>query len=93
MDVNQLAIMTSALDAAVCKAGSQSALARLIGVTQRAVWRWVHEKKPLPAHHVLTVEAATGVSKHRLRPDIYGPEPATPPRPDHAADASMVPAR
>lgn len=27
--------------------------------------------KRLPAEHVLAVEAATGVSRHLLRPDIY----------------------
>ncbi|MPT48024.1 MAG: helix-turn-helix domain-containing protein [Sphingobium sp.] len=52
-------------------AGSQSALARLCGVGQPAVWKWLQSAKRLPAEYVLQVEAATGVSRHLLRPDIY----------------------
>ena len=61
----------AALDLAVTRAGSQSALARVCGVSQPAVWRWLSEAKQLPAEHVLDVEKATGVSRHDLRPDIY----------------------
>ena len=64
-----------ALRDAVKAAGGQSALARLIGTSQAAVWKWVSRRKDLPAEHVLTVEEATGISRHRLRPDVYGPEP------------------
>lgn len=53
--------------------GSQSAYARLCGVSQTAVWKWLQSGKRLPAEHVLTVEAETGVSRHLLRPDIYPP--------------------
>jgi DNA-binding transcriptional regulator YdaS (Cro superfamily) len=59
------------LQAAVARAGSQSALARVCGVSQTAVWKWLQSTKRLPAEYCLTVEAATGVSKHLLRPDIY----------------------
>lgn len=31
----------------------------------------MQDKKPLPPIHVLAVEAATGISRHDLRPDIY----------------------
>ena len=60
-----------ALSDAVTRSGSQSAFARLCGVSQTAVWKWLQSGKRLPAEHVLTVERATGVSKHLLRPDIY----------------------
>lgn len=60
---------------AVALAGSQSAFARICGVSQAAVWKWLQNGKRLPAEHVLTVEAATGVSRHLLRPDIYPVEP------------------
>ncbi|MBB5985330.1 transcriptional regulator [Sphingobium lignivorans] len=60
-----------ALERALEVAGSQSALARICGVSQTAVWKWVQSSKRLPAEHVLKVEAATGVSRHLLRPDIY----------------------
>lgn len=53
-------------------------MGRLVGVSQAAVWQWLKDEKPLPAEHVLAVEAATGVSRHDLRPDIYPRELAAP---------------
>ena len=64
-----------ALQAAVARAGSQSALARICGVSQTAVWKWIQNGKRLPAELCLVVERETGVSKHSLRPDIYPVEP------------------
>lgn len=29
-------------------------------------------RRPIPARHVLAIEAATGVSRHVLRPDVFG---------------------
>ena len=63
--------LTTPLAKAVRVLGSQSAFGRLIGRSQPTVWGWLSEDKPLPAEHVLTVEAATGISRHALRPDIY----------------------
>ena len=60
-----------ALTLAVQRAKGQSALARICGVTQPAVWKWLQSGKRLPAEYVLAVEAATGVSRYLLRPDIY----------------------
>lgn len=68
-----------ALTAAVARAGSQAAFARICGVSQPGVWKWLQSGKRLPAEYVLVVEAATGVSRHLLRPDIYPrdlPKPA-----------------
>jgi DNA-binding transcriptional regulator YdaS (Cro superfamily) len=69
-----------ALMLAVEMAGSQSELARICDVGQPTVWKWLQSSKRLPAEHVLAVEAATGISRHLLRPDIYpadlGPSPA-----------------
>jgi DNA-binding transcriptional regulator YdaS (Cro superfamily) len=52
----------------------------LCNVSSAAVWKWVQQGQRLPAEHVLTVEAATGIARHLLRPDIYpadlGPSPA-----------------
>lgn len=68
-----------ALMAAVDRAGSQSALARAVGCSSTAVWKWVQSTKRMPAEFVLRAEAATGVSRHLLRPDLYpadlGPSP------------------
>jgi DNA-binding transcriptional regulator YdaS (Cro superfamily) len=69
--------------------GSQQAVADICGVTQTAVWKWLQAKKPLPAEHVLAVEAATGISRHELRPDIY---PIEPPRPSVANADEQSPA-
>lgn len=64
----------------VARFGSQAALAELVGVTQQAVSERCLKGKPLPTLHVLKVEAATGIPKEDLRPDIYprdaGPFPA-----------------
>jgi DNA-binding transcriptional regulator YdaS (Cro superfamily) len=69
-----------ALLLAVDRAASQSGLARICGVAQSTVWKWLQTAKRLPAEYVLTVEAATGIPRHLLRPDIYpadlGPSPA-----------------
>ena len=65
----------SALARAVRAAGSQSAFGRLIGKRQSHVFYWLNEAKQLPAEHVLTVERETGISRHDLRPDVYGPAP------------------
>jgi DNA-binding transcriptional regulator YdaS (Cro superfamily) len=66
------------LKTAVGIAGSQTAFAELCGVSQTAVWKWLDGGKHLPAEHVLKVEAATGVSRHELRPDIYPIETTSP---------------
>jgi DNA-binding transcriptional regulator YdaS (Cro superfamily) len=58
---------SQALSDAILEAGSVSRLARAIGVTPQAVSQW-HDP---PANRVLAIERATGVSRHRLRPDIY----------------------
>lgn len=60
-----------ALALAVNRMGSQAAMGRLCGVTQQAVWKWLDEGMALPAEQVLKVEAATHVSRHDLRPDLY----------------------
>ena len=77
-----------ALRRAVELAGSQSALARIVGVSQQAVFKWIRRGKQLPPEHVLAVEAATGVSRYDLRPDIYPLEDAP-----IGADTAMEPAR
>lgn len=64
--------MTSPLHRAVTCAGSQSELARRIGVKQMHVWNWLNRSKgKVPAEYVLPIEKATGVSRHELRPDLY----------------------
>ena len=56
------------LDEAIRVAGGVGALARKIGISQPSVSNWAR----IPAERVLSVEAATGVSRAILRPDLYG---------------------
>ena len=62
----------TALDQAIAQAGSGVLLARAIGLTPMAVSHW--KVRGIPAHRVLSIEAATGISRHCLRPDLY-PQP------------------
>ena len=65
-------IATAALKAALTAAGSQSALARICGCTQGAVWQMLNRPAPrLSVDYVLKVEAALAIPRHMLRPDIY----------------------
>lgn len=51
------------------QAGGVNQLARMLGVSPATVAEW----RQVPATRVLAVEAATGISRHELRPDIYSP--------------------
>jgi DNA-binding transcriptional regulator YdaS (Cro superfamily) len=55
------------------KVGGIVALSVRLGITKSAVSQW----ERVPAEHVLRVESLTGVSRHVLRPDVFGlaPEP------------------
>jgi TorA maturation chaperone TorD len=55
------------LERAIEAVGGVRALARALGVSQPAVSTW----RRIPAERVLAVEAATGVSRTALRPDLY----------------------
>ncbi|WP_312800457.1 transcriptional regulator [Pseudomonas sp.] len=51
-------------------AGGQSALARILGCTPQNVQRMCATGR-VTAERVLQIEAATGISRHELRPDLY----------------------
>ena len=61
------------LNQAIEKVGGVSELARRIGIAQPSVSNWSR----IPANRVVEVEAATGVARVILRPDLYseGPVP------------------
>jgi len=65
-----------ALHEAVKIAGSQSALSRLIGVTQQHISHLLRTGKPVSAEQAVKIEKATGVPRHRLRPDLWESEAA-----------------
>jgi TorA maturation chaperone TorD/DNA-binding transcriptional regulator YdaS (Cro superfamily) len=56
------------IEAAIRAAGGVGALAREIGIAQPSVSNWSR----VPAERVIAVEAATGVHRSTLRPDLYG---------------------
>lgn len=66
--------MEAALENAKAKVGGSVGLAKAISaetgkrISPQAVSQW----KAVPAERVLTVERITGISRHELRPDIYG---------------------
>lgn len=60
----------SPLALAVRKVGSQVAFGQLIGKRQSVINDWLREEAPLPVEYVEVVEAATGISRHDLRPDL-----------------------
>jgi TorA maturation chaperone TorD/DNA-binding transcriptional regulator YdaS (Cro superfamily) len=55
------------LERAIDAAGGVAQLARKIGIAQPSVSNW----NTVPAQRVIAVEAATGVSRKVLRPDLY----------------------
>src|SRR5215510_1899221 len=55
------------LSEAIRAAGGVSELARQIGISQPSVSNWIR----VPAERVVSVEAATGVDRVVLRPDLY----------------------
>ncbi|MBN9143731.1 MULTISPECIES: transcriptional regulator [unclassified Novosphingobium] len=69
----------SALAQAIRKAGSQVAFGRIVGKRQSVIHDWLRKERPLPSELVFVVEAATGISRHDLRPDIYPRDVQNPP--------------
>lgn len=73
------------LSHAIDAAGGVAQLARKIGVAQPSVSNWDR----VPAQRVIAVEAATGVSRRQLRPDLYN-EPAVEDDPIDPVDAARA---
>ncbi|MBK9083040.1 MAG: molecular chaperone TorD family protein [Rhizobiales bacterium] len=61
------------LEKAIAAIGGVSALSRALGVSQPTVSNW----RRIPSERVLAAEAATGVPRGDLRPDLYPSAPAT----------------
>lgn len=58
---------------AVNAVGGQVQLAKLLEVNPSLISQWVTGRLQVAARHCLAIEAATGVSRHDLRPDVFGP--------------------
>jgi TorA maturation chaperone TorD/DNA-binding transcriptional regulator YdaS (Cro superfamily) len=56
------------LNEAIAAAGGVTELARRIGIAQPSLSNWSR----VPAERVLQIESITGVSRARLRPDLFG---------------------
>jgi DNA-binding transcriptional regulator YdaS (Cro superfamily) len=71
--------MNDPLDRAIKAVGGQVALAAKIGRGQSTISLWRRRKK-VPAEHCPLIEEATdgAVTRHELRPDVFGPAPAPP---------------
>ena len=63
--------MFEAFEEALTNARTQTAFAKEVGCSQQLVSYLVKHRLPLSPKFVLRTEAAFGVSRHRLRPDIY----------------------
>jgi TorA maturation chaperone TorD len=59
------------IDRAIDAAGGVAQLARKIGISQPSVSNW----NKVPAQRVIAVEAATGISRGELRPDLFSRRP------------------
>ncbi|WP_407459903.1 transcriptional regulator [Xanthomonas campestris] len=69
--------METPIQTAIRAAGGQRALANALNVHPAMVSQWATARRPVAAHHVLVIETCTGVSRHALRPDVFGPIPKT----------------
>lgn len=87
--MTQVVTPYEALKMGVANVGGQSATARICGVSQTAVWKWLQSAKRLPAEHVLPMSEATGISPHLYRPDIY-PLSLVIEEPDYTEECSPV---
>ena len=67
-----LQIIESAIEAA----GGITVLARRLGIRHQSIMNW----KQIPAERLLAVEAATGIDRSRLRPDLFQRQKTKKPR-------------
>jgi DNA-binding transcriptional regulator YdaS (Cro superfamily) len=61
--------LPEALDEAIRARGGYAEVARLLGVSRQAVYKWVYRR--VPAERLAEVEWVTGIPRERLRPDIF----------------------
>lgn len=65
------AYMINIVEQAAEKAGGVVALARELGIKHASLHSW----RQVPANRVLDIERITGISRHEMRPDIFGEKP------------------
>lgn len=62
---------------AIVDAGGYSKVGRQLGVTKQRIWSWANTLGRVPAEKVMDLEAAIGVPRSLIRPDLYPPERET----------------
>lgn len=70
-DQDQYGPSHQALKRAIALAGTQEAVARILGVTQPAVNKMLKSNAPLGAHHCVRIMNRLGISREELRPTDY----------------------
>ncbi len=60
-------ITKQAVDVAAKKVGGPTKLARELGITYQALWRW----RRVPVTHCHRIAELSRISRKRLRPDVY----------------------
>ncbi|BBC01101.1 MULTISPECIES: Cro/CI family transcriptional regulator [Bradyrhizobium] len=78
-------VRDAGLERAIDAAGGVAELARKIGISQPSVSNW----SKVPAQRVIAVEAATGISRDNLRPDLYS-EPLNAEAPIDSVDVARA---
>jgi len=73
-DVDEV-LEPSAIELACEAVGGASRLAEKLTVSPQAISKWVKAKRA-PAERCLEIEKITGVSRYKLRPDVFGEPPA-----------------
>ncbi|MGV3346379.1 transcriptional regulator [Enterobacteriaceae bacterium LUAb1] len=75
--------MNDVIKTAIAIVGSQKKLGEACGLTQQAVYKWLHGKAKVSPEHVESIVSATGgaVMAHQIRPDL----PSLFPHPNQAA--------
>lgn len=84
---------SEALQKAIQIAGSQQALAKMVGKTQGHVSQWLRRGGRVPPNLVLRIEKATGVDRKRLRPDLFDEDVARALPPECEGTAPAEPKR
>ena len=65
----------SGIELAVTAAGGMEAFQERLGISRRTVFHW--RQHGIPAERAPEIEAATGIGRHLLRPDLFSaPQPA-----------------
>lgn len=56
----------------IAKLGGPTKAATALGISNPSVVLNWKSRNSIPAHHVIAVERLTGISRHELRPDVFG---------------------